>query len=134
MYVTNDKMPAVYTLTGHGEAVLGSRFSDALQKLNISSKALDFMKNDAVPEDAAAVVIYAPTSDISSDELTKLKSYIDGGGGIVAVTTAEAAADMTNYKALLEYYGVTLGEGIVMDDNSGNYYNYPKLRDRKSVV
>lgn len=29
MYVTNDKMPAVYTLTGHGEAVLGSRFSDA---------------------------------------------------------------------------------------------------------
>ena len=99
MYVTNDKMPAVYTLTGHGEAVLGSRFSDALQKLNISSKALDFMKNDAVPEDAAAVVIYAPTSDISSDELTKLKSYIDGGGGIVAVTTAEAAADMTNYKA-----------------------------------
>lgn len=125
MYVTNDKMPAVYTLTGHGEAVLGSRFSDALQKLNISSKALDFMKNDAVPEDAAAVVIYAPTSDISSDELTKLKSYIDGGGGIVAVTTAEAAADMTNYKALLEYYGVTLGEGIVMDDNSGNYYNYP---------
>ena len=41
MYVTNDKMPAVYTLTGHEKAVLGSRFSDALQKLNISSKALD---------------------------------------------------------------------------------------------
>ena len=38
------------------------------------------------PEDAEAVIIYAPTLDISAEEAETLKTYIKGGGDIVLIT------------------------------------------------
>lgn len=32
---------------------------------------------------------------------------------------------MTNYKALLSYFGITLNDGVVLDSDSSRYYQYP---------
>ena len=83
------------------------------------------MQNDNVPDDAQAVIINAPTSDLSSDDLKKLENYFDNGGNVIAVTNYEATGDMTNYKSLLSYFGITLNDGIVLDSDSSRYYQYP---------
>lgn len=121
-YVTNENTPKYYTLTGHGEQSLGSDFTQVLTKMNAETDELDLMQSDSVPEDAQALIINAPTSDLSGDDLTKIESYLSNGGSLIAVTNFDTTAAMTNYKALLEWYGVELHDGVVMEDDAGRYY------------
>lgn len=121
-YVTNESTPKYYTLTGHGEQSLGADFTEALTKMNAETEDLDLMQSDAVPEDAEAVIINAPTSDLSGDDLSKIEEYLSGGGSLIAVTNFDTNAAMNNYKALLEWYGVELHDGVVMEDDPSHYY------------
>ena len=91
-YVTSETLPVVYSITGHGESSLGTVASDVALKQNVEVKDLNLLSEGAVPEDADAVLIYAPTSDYSSDEADMLISYLEAGG---------AAFIMTNYTCLL---------------------------------
>ncbi len=85
-YVTADMKPKVYILTGHGENALDEGFISAFDKLNIDHEELNLLLQDTVPEDAQAVLIYCPRTDLSEDDMNKLIAYADGGGNIVAVT------------------------------------------------
>lgn len=67
-YVVNDAMPTLYILTGHGEAELSSTFKTAIEKQNIQTESLSLLTVEAVPEDAGALLINTPQSDISEDE------------------------------------------------------------------
>ncbi|MDY6286807.1 MAG: Gldg family protein [Lachnospiraceae bacterium] len=124
-YVTRDNLPKIYTLTGHGETTLSTTFSDALSKLNIDSTDLDLMQNDTVPDDAQAVIIYGPTSDLSDDDLQKLEDYCNNGGNLIAVINYEGGADLTNYNKLLADFGISTSSDIVLDSDSSRYYQYP---------
>ena len=123
-YVTSESMPTVYTLTGHNETSLSTTFTDSLKKLNVNVEDLDLMQNDSVPDDAAAVIVNAPATDLSSDDVAKLEAYAENGGDLVLVTNYEATGDMSGYQSLLNWYGVTLGQGVVLEGNSSNYYRY----------
>ena len=46
----------------------------------MSFETLALLTADAVPEDAAAVVLNAPTKDISAEEAERLRTYLAGGG------------------------------------------------------
>jgi ABC-type uncharacterized transport system. len=67
-YVTTEDLPQLYVLEGHGEGELPSTFSDQIDKDNIQINQLSLLKVDSIPEEADAVMIYAPTSDISDKE------------------------------------------------------------------
>ena len=62
-YVTSDETLTVYQLTGHEEQSLGSNFTDAIEKNNISLEDLSLVTMDSVPEDAAALIINAPAKE-----------------------------------------------------------------------
>ena len=57
-YVTAEDMPVVYTLTGHDEAELSTTVTSSIEKENIELKSLSLLTEEAVPEDAKAVIIY----------------------------------------------------------------------------
>jgi len=124
-YVTRDNLPKVYTLTGHGETSLTSTFKDALSKLNIDSEDLDLMQNDTVPDDAQAVIIYGPTSDLSTDDLQKLEDYCNNGGNLIAVINYQGGAELANYNTLLADFGISTSPDIVLDSENSRYYQYP---------
>ena len=58
----------IYVLEGHGEAELPTTFSEQLEKENMELNTFSLLTVDAIPEDAACVMIYAPTTDISQEE------------------------------------------------------------------
>lgn len=103
-YVMN-AMPKLYMVTGHGELELDSAFTDILQKANIDTQAVNLMDYDAVPEDAMAVFVNAPTEDLSSDDAQKILNYLNNGGDIF-INTAYTGKDMPNLNKLLDFYGV----------------------------
>ena len=65
-----------------------------------------------MPEDADALIIYAPQSDISADEKDMLLTYLQGGGKLLLVTDYTETA-MPNLAEVMAYYGTSLADGIV---------------------
>ena len=123
-YVTNPDQPVVYTLTGHGEEDLPATFADSLEKENITVEDLSLLNTAEIPEDVACLIVYAPQSDISEAERDTLASYVAGGGRLLVMAGPVEAAGLPNFYSLLEPYGVTAAEGIVVEEDQ-NHYVYP---------
>ena len=134
-YVTRQDLPKVYTLSGHGEGELSSAFSAAVTAENIDTEELYLLTQEGVPTDADALMILTPQSDISADEAGKIQEYLNNGGKLLLITAPPKSGELTNLEGLLEGYGVTAQEGIVVEGDSSHYVwgtPYYLLPDMKS--
>lgn len=121
-YVTSEELPQVYLLSGHGEADLSDSFTSQLERGNYETvKDFSLLNVDSVPEECDAIIINAPTSDISDEELTMLRNYIVDGGKVLVFSGPQQNGLLTNLTSLLSDYGVTAGEGIVVDPDREHY-------------
>lgn len=120
-YVVKEDLPKMYLLTGHGEASLSDTFTTAIEKENILTDELSLLTVEAVPEDADCVLINTPASDISLSEKEMLLSYLEGGGNLFLISNPPENGALTNLEAIMEYYGMSTEEGIVVEGNQ-NYY------------
>ena len=120
-YVVSTELPIVYTLEGHGEADLPETFADQLEKENIETKSLSLLTVDEIPEDAAALMIYAPASDLSAEESKMLSEYVKSGGKLLALAGPVADGELTNLYGILSDYGVTAAQGIVSEGDREHY-------------
>ncbi len=127
-YVTREELPQVYRLTGHGEAALSEVFSGQLTRDNIEVTDFSLLTENGVPEDADCVLIYAPESDISEEEVTLLQSYVTGGGKLLVLAGPTQDGILPNLYSLLESYGVTAVDGMVVESDSQYYtFGYPYI-------
>lgn len=122
-YVVTEDLPQLYVLQGHGESDLPATFADAIEKENIETVALSLLAVDEIPEDADALLIYAPQSDITTEEADMLTDYADNGGKLLVMAGPVEGAELTNLHSVLNHYGVTVTEGIVVE-NDRNYYAF----------
>lgn len=121
-YVVSTDLPQVYLLSGHGEAEPSQTLSDELQRSNYETVSdFSLLNVDAIPEDCDVLLINAPTSDISDEELTMLQDYITNGGKVVVLSGPQEEADLPNLQTLLTNYGVTFTDGVVVDTNRDYY-------------
>ena len=123
-YVLSDDLPVVYTLTGHGETDLNSRVTDMIAKGNMELREVSLLSEGQVPDDADGVIINGATSDLSADEAKMLQTYLNGGGKLT-VLLAYTEEDMANLESILDNYGMTVGDGVVMEGDSSYYYGTP---------
>ncbi len=124
-YVTNDSMPVVYQITGHGEAELTGNFAKAVEKANVTLESINLLEVDTVPADAQAVIINGPTSDFSKDDANKLITYMQGGGNVLIAANYQTDQNMTNFNSVLAEYDMSLVEGILAEGDSNMYYQNP---------
>lgn len=125
-YVTSENLPKVYVLSGHGEEELSSDITDMIKQDNMESESLSLLSLDAVPEDAAAVIINAPSSDLGDDETEVLISYLKGGGSVVLLTDYIEEGKMTNLLKVTQAMGLTVENGIVIEgDRNMRVSRYP---------
>ncbi len=127
-YVVSEDLPLVYLLEGHGETELPSTFADQIKKDNIETAPLSLLTMEAVPEDADCVVIYGPASDISEAERDVLAAYVSSGGKLMVMAGPVEDGMLTNLNSLLDTYGLTVNEGIVIEEDYNYYaYGYPYI-------
>ena len=119
-YVTSENLPVIYTLEGHEELELNSSLTDSLQKANYDVQSLNLLTQDAVPEDTECLLIAAPQKDLSEEEAQKIITYMEAGGKVM-IFTEYTGTDMPNLKSVLENYGVTTGDGVIMEGDTGHY-------------
>lgn len=133
-YVTTNDIPVVYVLTGHNETTIPDSLQKLIEKSSVTLQDFSLYNIEAVPADADSVIINAPAVDISAEEAEKLIAYLENGGSMMYV---EGAYDVEkpNLESVLEYYGVGLERGTVIEQNSNNciypyvYYLVPNKQD-----
>ena len=120
-YVISEDYPVLYTLEGHVETDLPSTFQDQIEKDNIEIQSLSLLTVDEIPEDADAIMIYAPSSDISEDEETMLSDYVTNGGKLLVMSGPVEDGTLENLNGLLADYNVTVTDGIVVEGDRDHY-------------
>lgn len=125
-YVSSDDLPMAYTLIGHGESELSDSVAEMLAQDNIETESLSLLSMDAVPEDAAAVIINAPTSDLSEEEAELLIAYLEDGGNIALITGYMEADAMPQLRRVTASMGLDAGEGLIIEGDRQMHMNrYP---------
>jgi WD40 repeat protein/ABC-type uncharacterized transport system involved in gliding motility auxiliary subunit len=82
----------LYALTGHGERDLDdfsetgfSQAREALERENFEIEKLNLFESGQVPEDADAVMIAGPTTQLSPQEISALGEYVEAGGALMVM-------------------------------------------------
>ena len=119
--VTRENSYVLYQLTGHGESSLESDFTETLDNSGVTMQDLNLLTTDTVPEDAAALLINDPQTDLSTLDAAAIKTYLENGGHLFVTT--DLTVSTPNLDALLAEYGMTRQEGLVIENDS-NYYLY----------
>ena len=125
LVATGVEQKVVYHLTGHQEAAVTrdpatgnieeDGFDFALQGMerdNYRVLPLNLTQFEAVPDNAAVLVIAGPRANLSEMERDALMEYILGGGRVVALFDP---ATPDTYVQMLNAWGVTLGGHSVVD-------------------
>jgi ABC-type uncharacterized transport system involved in gliding motility auxiliary subunit len=117
--VTREGKRTIYFVKGHGEKELTSsepgglnQLKTAIEKLNYEAKELVLVRESKLPADAAIVVVAGVQKDLLPTEVDALASYVAAAGKVLFMVDPMQAPGVT---ALLERYGLGLGNDIVLD-------------------
>ena len=123
-YVTSENLPILYTLDGHGEKELDSTLKEDIEKANIDIQSLNLLTEESVPDDAACLLINAPTSDISETEKDAIIEYLENGGKVLLTTSGYT--ETPDLDAVMAQFGLAREPGLVVEGDAGHaLYGYP---------
>ena len=120
-YVVNEDQPQLYILEGHGEAELSETLTNQITKENIETTTFSLLNTDEIPEEADAILIYAPSTDISEEEAELLSEYAQNGGKLMVLAGPTEDGTLENLYSIIEDYGVEPAEGIVVEEDREYY-------------
>ncbi len=118
LYVSSEDMSRVFFLTGHDEIASSycTVLKGQLQGINYEVSDLRLDTNVDLQANDALIVI-APTVDLTESEYQILKNWLDAGGRLFYVNDPMADNErLTNFKRLLSYYNVSFADGLVIED------------------
>ncbi len=136
--VVTGRTSKVYFLEGHGEKTLENDYSTFYRNLidqNYGAAQLYLPGMDAVPEDAAIIIVAAPKSDFSNEETRLLNDYLDKGGNVVFMMSPnDDHMRYTNIESILEDYGLILNYDLVSESNKNYFANEDPYTFQVDVV
>lgn len=112
-YLTAEKLPTVYYITGHGETALDSTVTGLIGAENIDLAELPLLTKGSVPDDADAVIINAATKDFTEDEIKALEAYTAKGGNVFMTSFYNSELKERN---LTNLYGFAKSLGLEYKD------------------
>lgn len=123
-YVTGEEAHVIYFTSGHGEAELESSYTELITKANATMDTINLLTEEAVPDDADGLIIYAPTSDFNEEDMNKVREYVNRGGNVILAMPTTGEEEPVLYK-FLEDYGLTVQNYVVADAGRGYYLQTP---------
>lgn len=129
-YTNSEASEEVSVVRGHGEEILNSEFSNTLmvnnyvlKDLNLSEAMVSF--KETFSESCKAVIINAPQTDYSEEEIEVLKKYMSEGGRLF-VCIDPLNEGLIRFYSFLKEYGFDIQKGIVVEADQTHYvYDTP---------
>lgn len=119
--VTTDEKPVIYFLTGHNKypIELFYSFTQDLADEAYEINELDLLTTGEVPEDCSTLMITSLAEDITEAERDALLDYVNKGGNIILFSDPNTTGkEMTNFQKVLDEYGISISEGVMMEQDS----------------
>ena len=124
MYVVNDKNSVVYNLQGHNEKPLAAEVTEGLGNQNFTVKTLNLLLGDWKPETGDMILVSSPSTDITVDELTKLKDFFSKGGHGVFLMDVQKSK-LPNFNNLMSTFGIQIDQAVILEGDSQQFYQEP---------
>jgi len=100
-----------------------SQFKTLLDRDNYQSQAVTLIDKTAVPSDCNVLVIAGPQTNYTPNMITAIKAYVENGGRVMFLMDPpldfgrEHIAENAGLKDLLQSWGVTLENDLVLEEN-----------------
>lgn len=125
-YVTNPDLPVIYYTVGHEENELGSVYKEIMDRMNITIQPIQTLLESEIPSDCDILLINAQKRDFTNEEIDMIKKYMEAGGNAI-ITVDNQAQKLTNLNSLINYYGLQLEKGMVIEGDTDHYIPmYPR--------
>ena len=127
LYVTDENPATVSVLTGHEETDL-TALTNILASNSYQVVTQNILREQINPE-ADMVVICAPMTDYTDEEMKKLDAYLNNGGqfgkNLIYIASADQSLEaLPNLMAFLEEWGIAVTDNLLVEtDTSMMYYN-----------
>ena len=129
----------VYTLQGHGESMLDPNLQEQIANQGYTLKDLNLNTVETVPDDAAALIIYSPGTDLTDEEFAKLANFAYNKGDVFLVTDY-IKKDLPNLSKYTELFGLKQATGVIFEGNPNyclsNYRHYllPQIMEHEITI
>ena len=115
--LTDDKVPKIGFIVGHGEPGLESgspltRFKESVERQNIKLESLVLTNLEKIPADYAAVILMAPKYDLGDRDLALLRSYWNEQGRILILLDPKSKTPKLD--EFLAEFGVRPDQDIIV--------------------
>ncbi|GBL39080.1 hypothetical protein EMGBD2_03380 [Nitrospirota bacterium] len=117
--VTQDRQKQVLFLEGHGEPSLEDRertglsvAKDILLKQGYNVGTLSLLKEAAVPDQTAILVVAGPRRPVTTEEQERIHTYVEKGGHLLLLIDPDTQAGLN---PLLTQWGLGVGPGVLVD-------------------
>lgn len=123
--VCGGKAITVTFLTGHDEDEEAIASLKSLYELNgYYTQTLDFTTAQTISDTTGAIAIVGPTKDYSTDEIKRLREWLNNDGNLgrnLFVFASYAGTCPNLYDFLSVDYGITVTSNIIMETDANNY-------------
>lgn len=133
-YVSALHLNKIYFITGHGELSIGKELLSAADLLRMEAyetQELVLLQQNAIPDDASAVIFAAPGTDLTPEELAVMESYLAKGGRMLLMVNpafnARQSDVLPNFRALVNSFGVELLNNYVVEEDQSYYLSVNQL-------
>jgi gliding motility-associatede transport system auxiliary component len=117
--VSKSSKKRVLFLEGHGERSLDDRertgffvAREALIKQGYDVGTLSLLKETAVPDNTAILVLAGPQRSVTTEEQDRIYTYVQQGGHLLLLIDPNTQADLN---PLLKRWGLAAGPGVLVD-------------------
>ncbi len=114
-YVTTDEIPKAAFITGHGEVVDNASFTSIFSSNSYEMSEIALINED-IPQDINTLIINAPTTDYSEEEINKLNEFLSlEVDNNLIVVYSQNMYELERLNRYLSEWGAEPGENIVID-------------------
>lgn len=126
LYVTQDELPTLQILTGHGELseTDTSVLNDTLVSNNYQVERVTLGTEEGLNAEAPLLIL-CPQFDLTEKELAELLDFAARGGDFFVISQYSDPVNLTNFNALMLAYGIVPLDGLCVADSSDtqSYYS-----------
>lgn len=124
VYTTSAKTPVVYMTKGQGEADYKTSYTTmtaVLQDNNVLVKDIDLLTAKTIPEDAALLIMLAPTKDINGTSKAVIDTYLRTGKSLLVMADySNATYPVLN--TLLADYNIEISNSRIREGDKERRY------------
>ena len=121
--------PKVYFSTTHAQDSEYYQVARELLKNEANDvEDLDLLVSAKVPDDCNVLVITSLKEDFSEFEKNLILEYIKKGGNLMILEDPNSDnKDLTNFQAILDVYGASISNGIMLEQNTSRIVGYTNI-------